>query len=101
MFAFYLLSEGLIDEDFIGKRTEGWDEFRSHLLSLDIDKLERICGVDRELVRSAAVEYGTANAAMEFHGLGVTEHWQGTKAITLIANIAMMTGNIGKAWFGC
>jgi formate dehydrogenase major subunit len=100
MFAFYLLSEGLTNEDFIEKRTEGWEEFRSHLLALDIDKLEGICGVSRELVRSAAIEYGTAHAAMEFHGLGVTEHWQGTKAITLIANIAMMTGNIGKEGSG-
>jgi formate dehydrogenase major subunit len=100
MFAYYLLSEGMTDEDFIGKRTQGWDEFRSHLLALDIDKLEEICGVNRELVRSAAVEYGAATSAMEFHGLGVTEHWQGTKAITLIANIAMMTGNIGKAGSG-
>ena len=40
------------------------------------------------------------HAAMEFHGLGVTEHWQGTKAITLISNIAMMTGNIGKEGAG-
>ena len=100
MFAFYLLSEGLTDEEFIERRTEGWKEFRSHLLALDIDRLERICGVNRELVKSAAVEYGTAHAAMEFHGLGVTEHWQGTKAITLIANIAMMTGNIGKTGSG-
>ena len=47
-------------------------------------RLEKICGVDRELVRMAAIEYASAPSAMEFHGLGVTEHWQGTKAITLI-----------------
>jgi len=100
MFAYYLLSEGLTDEDFITRRTEGWEAFRSYLLGLNLDELERICGVDRELVRAAATEYGTAPAAMEFHGLGVTEHWQATKAITLISNIAMMTGNIGKVGSG-
>ena len=69
-------------------------------MQIDIDRLERICGVDRGLVKAAAIEYGKAGSAMEFHGLGVTEHWQGTKAITLISNIAMMTGNIGKEGSG-
>ena len=50
--------------------------------------MEKICGVDRNLVRMAAIKYASASSAMEFHGLGVTEHWQGTKAITLILNIA-------------
>lgn len=100
MFAYYLLSEGLIDKDFIDTRTEGWEGFRNYLENLDIAEQERICGVDREKVRAAAIEYGTASEAMEFHGLGVTEHWQGTKAITLISNIAMMTGNIGRPGTG-
>jgi formate dehydrogenase major subunit len=96
MLAWYIYREGLIDRKFIGARTEGWEEFITYLDRLDIAEQERICGVDRELVRLAAIEYATAPAAMEFHGLGVTEHWQGTKAITLILNIAMMTGNIGR-----
>jgi formate dehydrogenase major subunit len=36
---------------------------------------------------------------MSFHGLGVTEHYQGTYAVMLIADLAMITGNIGKP--GC
>jgi len=96
LFARYILDEGLIDKKFIENRTEGWNKFEKYLQKLDIGELEKICGVDRELVRSAAIEYGSAPSAMEFHGLGVTEHWQGTKAVTLISNIAMMTGNIGK-----
>jgi formate dehydrogenase major subunit len=100
MFSYYILMEGLADRAFIESRTEGWDEFEHYLRSLDIDRLEEICGVDRELVRAAAVEYASAEASMEFHGLGVTEHWQGTKAITLLSNIAMMTGNIGKEGSG-
>ncbi|MCU0458542.1 MAG: formate dehydrogenase subunit alpha [Bacteroidales bacterium] len=100
LFAYYLLKEGFVDKEFIAGRTEGWDGFRSYLEKLDVDDLERICGVDRELVRAAAIEYGSAPSAMEFHGLGVTEHWQATKAITLISNIAMMTGNIGREGTG-
>ena len=100
MFARYILDEGLVDVKFVESRTEGWDNFEKYLHAKDIAELEKICGVDRELVRAAAVEYASAPCAMEFHGLGVTEHWQGTKAITLISNIAMMTGNIGKEGSG-
>ncbi|MCU0456163.1 MAG: formate dehydrogenase subunit alpha [Bacteroidales bacterium] len=100
LFAYYLMTEGLIDEKFIAGRTEGWEGFRDYLKTVDVDNLERICGVDRELVRAAAIEYGSARSAMEFHGLGVTEHWQATKAITLISNIAMMTGNLGREGTG-
>ena len=100
MFAWYILEEGLTDKNFIDKRTEGWDDFLTYLRNLSIDEMEKICGVDRELVRMAAREYASAPEAMEFHGLGVTEHWQGTKAITLLLNIAMMTGNIGKEGSG-
>jgi formate dehydrogenase major subunit len=100
MFAWYILKEGLTDKNFIEKRTESWDDFHKYLLDLHIDEMEEICGVDREVVRKAAIEYASAPSAMEFHGLGVTEHWQGTKAITLILNIAMMTGNIGKEGAG-
>lgn len=100
LFAYYLLTEGLTDEGFISSRTEGWEEFRDQLLNLDVEMMEKVCGVNRDLVRAAAVEYGSAESAMEFHGLGVTEHWQATKAITLIANIAMMTGNIGREGTG-
>ncbi len=100
MFAYFILKENLVDNEFIETRTEGWNTFREYLLNLNIDKLEDVCGVSRELVRKAAAEYAGADAAMEFHGLGVTEHWQGTKSITLISNIAMMTGNIGREGTG-
>ncbi|HCM60680.1 MAG TPA: formate dehydrogenase subunit alpha [Bacteroidales bacterium] len=100
LFAYYLLAEGLIDEAFINSRTEGWEGYGKYLETLDVDLLEKICGVPRAQVRAAAIEYGSARSAMEFHGLGVTEHWQATKAITLISNIAMMTGNIGREGTG-
>jgi len=100
MFAYYLMDEDVIDVEFIANRTEGFEDFIRFLSEIDLDVLELLTGVDREEVRAAAIEYGKAERAMEFHGLGVTEHWQGTKAITLLSNIALMTGNIGKKGVG-
>lgn len=100
MFAFYLLDEDLIDRDFIANRCENWEVFEQGLRSLDLDELEHLHGVPREQVRAAAIEYGKAANAMAFHGLGVTEHSHGSKTVMTLADIAMMTGNIGRPGVG-
>ncbi|MBW8358783.1 MAG: formate dehydrogenase subunit alpha [Weeksellaceae bacterium] len=100
MMLYYIISEGLEDEEFIRLRTEGYDEMKSEILNLNIDELESITGVKKELVREASIAYATADAAMEFHGLGVTEQMQGTFTVQLIADLAMITGNIGKIGAG-
>ena len=62
--------------------------------------MEAITGVDKNLVHDAAIAYATAPNAMSFHGLGVTEHSQGTFTVMLIADLAMITGNIGRRGVG-
>jgi formate dehydrogenase major subunit len=99
MMLYYIIQEGLVDKDFVANRTEGFEEFCEGILNLDIEELEAVSGVPREQVRAAAITYATAKTAMEFHGLGVTEHYQGTYAVMLIADLAMITGNVGKP--GC
>ncbi len=100
MFAHFIIEAGLVDEEFVNSRCEAYPEFAESIRQLDIDEMERACGVDRGLVKDAAIAYATAERAMEFHGLGVTEHTQGTKTVTLIADIAMMTGNLGREGVG-
>ena len=100
MMMYYIIKEGLVDWAFIEQRLEGYEELRKNILALDIDKMEEVCGVRRELVREAAVAYGSAPAAMSFHGLGVTEHYQGTFGVMLVADLAMITGNIGRRGVG-
>ncbi len=100
MFARSILDAGLVKTDFVEKRCENWAEFEAGLRMLDMDELEKITGVDKELVKAAAIEYASSEAAMSFHGLGVTEHEQGAKTVMLISNLAMMTGNIGRPGVG-
>lgn len=100
MMLYYIISEGIEDKNFIETRCEGYEEMKSEILKLDINKLEQITGVNKNLVKNAAIAYAKANAAMEFHGLGVTEHTQGTYTVQLIADLAMITGNIGKKGAG-
>lgn len=100
MMMYYIVSEGLVDEDFIKNRTEGFEEFKKELLAIDLDQIEQISGVTRKEVRAAAIAYATAPNAMSFHGLGVTEHSQGTFTVMQIADLALMTGNIGRRGVG-
>ena len=100
MFIYYLIVDGHVDCDRVNSRTEHFNDFRKQILELDITELENVTGLCREEVRAAANAYGGADKAMEFHGLGVTEHFQGSKTVMLLANIAMMTGNVGKNGVG-
>ncbi len=100
MMLYYIIKEGLDDTSFIENRTEGYEDFKNHILSFDVNDLEKITGVNKELARKAAIAYASAPNAMSFHGLGVTEHSQGTYTVMLIADLAMITGNIGRRGVG-
>ncbi len=100
MMLYYIISEGVEDAAFIEQRTEGYEDFKAQIMSLDPAELEAITGVDRNLVREAAMAYANAKSAMSFHGLGVTEHSQGTFTVMLISDLAMITGNIGRRGVG-
>lgn len=97
---YYIIKEGLENQQFIETRTEGYEEFKQHILSQNIDELSQITGVEKELARKAAIAYAKAPNAMSFHGLGVTEHSQGTYTVMQIADLAMITGNIGRRGVG-
>ncbi len=100
MMMYYIIEAGLVDQKFIDSRTEGFDEFKNEIMSIDLDQLEKISGVDQNLVRDAALAYANAPNAMSFHGLGVTEHSQGTFTVMQIADLALLTGNIGRRGVG-
>ncbi len=100
MMLYYIITENAVDEAFVNNRTEGYEDFKAEILKLDMDEHELITGVDKNLVKEAALAYANAKCAMEFHGLGVTEHSQGTFTVQLIADLALITGNIGKKGAG-
>lgn len=100
MMLYYIVAEGLEEKDFIKNRTEGYADFCEQILKLDINEMEKITGVDKALVRNAAIAYANAPNAMSFHGLGVTEHTQGSFTVMLISDLALITGNIGRKGVG-
>ena len=63
------LSQNLYDKDFVRDRTEGFDNFLKEIERQDVDQLAKVAGVDKQIVKEAAIAYATAKNSMEFHGL--------------------------------
>jgi formate dehydrogenase major subunit len=100
MMAYYIITENAVQSDFISQHTEYYEDFKKSVMGLDMAEMEKLTGVSKDLVREAALAYAHAHNAMEFHGLGVTEHFQGSKTVMILSNLAMMTGNIGRRGVG-
>ncbi len=100
MLCYYLIKLGYTNQEFITSRTEGFEEFKAQIMAQNMDQLEAITSVPRAKIKSAAHIYGSAKNAMAFHGLGITEHYQGSRAIMLLAGMIMLTGNLGRPGTG-
>ncbi|HEX4293751.1 MAG TPA: formate dehydrogenase subunit alpha [Rhizomicrobium sp.] len=102
--AHVIVTEGLIDQDFVRERCEAdaygeWAAFVADP-SRSPEATELATGVPADLVRGAARLYASKGNSAIYYGLGVTEHSQGTTAVMCIANLAMATGNIGREGVG-
>ncbi len=91
-----LIEKGLIDETFIRERTEGFEELKHKVKEYPAERVSEITGITREALEKAALLYGRADKAMIFYAMGITQHTTGTDNVKSVANLAMVTGNIGR-----
>ncbi len=98
--AYTIVEEGLVDHEFATERVAEFDEFCEFIKVFPPEQVESICGVKAKLIRQGARLYATGKPSMCFHGLGVTEHIQGTEGVMCLVNLALLTGNIGKPGTG-
>jgi len=95
-----IVEERLVDYHFASERVAEWDEFCEFIQAFTPEKAATICGVEADLIRQAARLYAMTKPAICFHGLGVTEHTQGTEGVMCLVNLALLTGNVGKPGAG-
>jgi len=95
-----IVDEGLFDSSFIAERAENFDAFKESLKDFDLDFVEQTTGVPREQLAEAARIYATNSPAALFYAMGITQHSHGTDNVIATANLAMLTGNIGKPGSG-
>ncbi|MGD2128519.1 MAG: formate dehydrogenase subunit alpha [Lysobacterales bacterium] len=102
--AHVIVTEGLEDRDFIEARCEPepyqkWREFISAEQNSP-EATERVTGIPASELRAAARLFASAPNAAIYYGLGVSEHSQGSTTVMGIANLAMLTGNLGREGVG-
>ena len=102
--AHVIVTEGLFDENFIRTRCD-WDEFQDYAAFVadprhSPEATELLTGVAPAELRAAARLFATGGNGAVYYGLGVTEHSQGSTTVMGIANLAMLTGNVGRKGVG-
>lgn len=102
--AHVIVTEGLVNEQFVRERCD-WAEFQDWAAFVSDERhspeaVQKYTGVDPQLVRGAARLYAKGGNGAIYYGLGVTEHSQGSTTVMAIANLAMVTGNIGRKGVG-
>ncbi|MEM3041574.1 MAG: molybdopterin-dependent oxidoreductase, partial [Nitrososphaerota archaeon] len=91
-----ILNEGLYDKEFVDTRCEGFEEFAATVSKYTPEAVEEITGVSAERIREAARIYAKSKRGSIFFSMGVTQHTTGVDNVLSVANLAMLTGNVGK-----
>jgi formate dehydrogenase major subunit len=95
-----LVWEGMVDETWVRERVSGWPEYFAFVSGWTPARAADVCGVPAEDIRRAARIYGREKPSLSVHGLGMTEHTQGTEGVMALVNLALLTGNLGKPGSG-
>ena len=91
-----IIEEGLYDKGFVAERTEGFEALRTLVGRYSPAIVERITGIDRGDLEKAARMYARADKAMIVYAMGITQHTTGTDNVKSCANLAMLTGHLGR-----
>ena len=95
-----IVDEGLHDAEFIEKRCQNFEAFRECLDGYDLENAESITGVPREQIAAAARMYAQNSPASILYAMGITQFSNGTDNVISTADLAMLTGNVGKPGSG-
>jgi predicted molibdopterin-dependent oxidoreductase YjgC len=95
-----IINEGLEEKKFIEEKTEGFEELHKTVEKYTPEKVEEISGIRAYDLKSAARMYAKAERGMIIYCLGITQHVTGTDNVLSLANLALLTGNVGKEGTG-
>lgn len=95
-----ILKEGLEDKKFIASRTKNFEELEPILEYYEPSLAEKITRIPAETIEKAAITFASAENASILYAMGITQHEYGTENVICLANLIMLTGNIGKRGSG-
>jgi formate dehydrogenase alpha subunit len=98
--AHVIVTENLVNHDFVNDRTEGYTEFLATLEQFPPEYAEEVSGVPAEDIRKAARLYAMAKNAAIYWGMGISQLSHGTASALSLIHLAFLTGNIGREGTG-
>lgn len=96
----YIVNNDLHDESFVAERTTGFEDVKEAVQEFTPERVEEVTGVPPEEIAAAAETVAAADACVFGWTLGLTEHSHGTENVMAMANLAAITGNLGKPGAG-
>ena len=95
-----IIAEDLLDKTFVAERTENFEAVKSAVEKYTPEYVETITSIPKDDLVKAARLYAKAGAASILYAMGITQHITGTDAVKSLANLAMLSGNIGRPGTG-
>ncbi|MFP3854993.1 MAG: molybdopterin oxidoreductase family protein, partial [Anaerolineales bacterium] len=95
-----IVTEELWDQEFVEARVEDFESYCQAILDSTPEWAEEISGVPADLIRQAARLYAGAERAAIYWGMGISQSVHGTDNALSLANLALLTGNLGKPGTG-
>lgn len=95
-----IINEELYDKEFVKHRTEGLEELSAAVVDYTPQYVQQITGIPAEDLVHAARVYAGAERAAILYAMGITQHTTGVDNVLSCANLAMLTGNVGKPGTG-
>lgn len=95
-----ILSEGKENSLFVCENVSGYEEMKKYLEKYPLEIMAKTCGVSEAFLKNVALIYASAKSAAIINGMGVTQRPFGVESVLAIANLALLTGNIGKPGSG-
>jgi assimilatory nitrate reductase catalytic subunit len=92
-----VIEHNLVDRDYIDRYTTGFEELRASVREYTPERVADITGLSPELIVRTAWTYARAEAAFVGWTMGVNHSTKGTETVNAINNLALITGNIGRA----
>ncbi|MGQ9759827.1 MAG: molybdopterin-containing oxidoreductase family protein [Candidatus Methanomethylicaceae archaeon] len=92
----YLSSNDLYDREFVEKFTFGFRDFQKAIQQYTPERVSAICGIDKNLFKVFAEEYGRIKPAAILIGLGIQRNTNGGEIVRSISLLPALTGNIGR-----
>lgn len=90
-----IISQGLMDDECVSRKTENFESYKGDVAKYTPEYVERITGVPGEEIYAASRLFAEASIAAIVIGNGITQYPNATDSVTALANLAMLTGDIG------